>query len=149
MPGEEVSPAGSLKRYLPILTWLPGYQRGWLIADLVAAVTVLTLLVPEGIASAQMAGLPPETTFYTAPAALIGYALFTTSRQVITTTTSTIAVMVAAVLGGLAVAGSEEYLILSASMRWLNCSKISPARISNCGWPASMIGWVQRSSSVI
>lgn len=116
MAGNGASSASGLKRYLPILTWLPQYQRGWLIVDLVAAITVLTLLVPEGIAYAQMAGLPPEAAFYTAPAALIGYALFTTSRQVITTTTSTIAVMVAAVLGGLAVAGSEEYMAMSAGL---------------------------------
>ena len=110
------SPEKGLKGYLPILTWLPQYRRGWLSADLVAAITVLTLLVPEGMAYAQMAGLPPETAFYTAPAALVGYAIFTTSRHVITATTSTIAVMVAAVLGGLAVAGSEEYIILASSL---------------------------------
>lgn len=116
MAGKKAASTSRLKRYLPILSWLPQYQRGWLTLDLVAAVTVLALLVPEGMAYAQMAGLPPETAFYTAPAALIGYALFTTSRQVITTTTSTIAVMIAAVLGGLAVAGSEEYIAMAAGL---------------------------------
>ena len=51
-----------------------------------------------------------------APAAMVGYALLTTSRQVITTTTSTIAVMVAAVLGGLAVSGSAEYAAQAAGL---------------------------------
>ena len=113
---QETKQSGGFARYLPILTWLPNYQRSWLRADLIAGVVVLTLLVPEGMAYAQMAGLPPETAFYTAPAAMIGYALFSTSRQVITTTTSTIAVMIAAVVGVLAVSGTEEYLVLTAGL---------------------------------
>ena len=52
---------GGLTRYLPILSWLPNYQRGWLRGDLIAGLVVLTLLAPEGMAYAQMAGLPPKT----------------------------------------------------------------------------------------
>lgn len=105
-----------LSQYLPILSWLPKYRREWLRPDFIAALVVLSLLVPEGMAYAQMAGLPPQMAFYTAPAAMIGYAIFSTSRQVITTTTSTIAVMIAAVLGGLAVAGSAEYIVLASGL---------------------------------
>ena len=83
-------------RILPILDWLPNYQRGWFRHDLVAGITVLTVLVPEGLAYAQMAGMPPEAVFYAAPAALILYALFTTSRQVVVGPTSSIAAMSAA-----------------------------------------------------
>ena len=105
-----------LARYLPILAWLPNYQREWLRPDFIAGLVVLTLLIPEGMAYAQMAGLPPETAFYTAPAAMIGYALFSTSRQVVTTTTSTIAVMIASVLTAIAVPGSEEYIALASAL---------------------------------
>jgi MFS superfamily sulfate permease-like transporter len=113
---QEIKQSKGFAQYLPILSWLPNYQRSWLRSDLIAGVVVLTLLVPEGMAYAQMAGLPPETAFYTAPAAMIGYALFSTSRQVITTTTSTIAVMIAAVVGALAVGGSAEYLVLASGL---------------------------------
>lgn len=102
--------------YIPILVWLPSYKREWFRPDLIAGLVVLTLLVPEGMAYAQMAGLPPETAFYTAPAAMIGYAIFSTSRQVITTTTSTIAVMIASVLAGAAVAGTAEYMALASGL---------------------------------
>ena len=115
-PGKiEVSTNSRLSRYLPILTWLPGYRREWLRPDFIAGLVVLTLLIPEGMAYAQMAGLPPETAFYTAPAAMIGYAIFSTSRQVITTT-STIAVMIASVLTAIAVPGSAEYIALASAL---------------------------------
>ena len=95
---------------------MPNYRWSWLRFDFIAGLVVLSLLVPEGMAYAQMAGLPPETAFYTAPAAMIGYALFSTSRHVITTTTSTIAVMIAAVLGSIALSGTGHYMALSAGL---------------------------------
>ena len=113
---KQKSRTSSWARYLPVLGWLPDYKRDWLRPDFIAALVVLSLLVPEGMAYAQMAGLPPQMAFYTAPAAMIGYAIFSTSRQVITTTTSTIAVMIAAILGGLAVAGSAEYIVLASGL---------------------------------
>jgi SulP family sulfate permease len=59
-----------MARYLPILAWLPSYQRAWLRADIVAGITVVALLVPEGMAYAELAGMPPATISYAAPAAL-------------------------------------------------------------------------------
>jgi MFS superfamily sulfate permease-like transporter len=56
--------------------WLPKYQKNWLRFDIIAGITVLALLIPEGMAYAELAGLPPETVFYGAPAALIAYAIF-------------------------------------------------------------------------
>jgi len=47
----------------PILSWVPGYQRSWLPVDLIAGLTVCAILVPEGMAYAQLAGMPPETAF--------------------------------------------------------------------------------------
>ena len=71
----------SLKRYLPILQWLPTSQRSWLRFDLIAGLTILALLIPEGMAYAELAGLPPQTAFYAAPIGLLLYAVFGTSRQ--------------------------------------------------------------------
>jgi SulP family sulfate permease len=70
----------NIKSYFPILEWLPNYRRQWLRFDLVAALTVWALLVPEAMAYAGIAGLPPETGLYAAPLALLGYAIFGTSR---------------------------------------------------------------------
>ena len=49
-----------LSRHLPILSWLPHYQRAWLWPDLIAGLTVVALLIPEGMAYAQIAGMPPQ-----------------------------------------------------------------------------------------
>ena len=57
---QENTPTG-LRRWLPILQWLPHYDRGWLRGDVIAGLTVVALIVPEGMAYAQLAGMPPET----------------------------------------------------------------------------------------
>jgi MFS superfamily sulfate permease-like transporter len=73
----------TIKSYLPILEWLPLYDKVWLRPDLIAAETVWALLVPEVMAYATMAGLPPEAGLYAAPFALLGYAVFGTSKQLV------------------------------------------------------------------
>ena len=78
-----------ITRYVPILGWLPKYDRGWLRLDLIAGLTVVALLVPEGMAYAELAGMPPETAFYAAIPALLLYAVFGTSRQLVVATSST------------------------------------------------------------
>jgi MFS superfamily sulfate permease-like transporter len=52
---------------LPILNWLPNYEMSWLRTDILAGLTVLALLIPEGMAYAEIAGMPPQTAFYAAP----------------------------------------------------------------------------------
>jgi hypothetical protein len=50
-----------IKSHVPILSWLPSYQKGWLRGDVIAALTLWALLVPEAMAYAGIAGMPPET----------------------------------------------------------------------------------------
>ncbi|WP_346302258.1 SulP family inorganic anion transporter, partial [Halomonas sp. BM-2019] len=68
------------KRYLPILQWLPGYGRATLGSDLLAAVIVTIMLIPQSLAYAMLAGLPPEVGLYASIAPLVVYAVFGTSR---------------------------------------------------------------------
>jgi sulfate permease, SulP family len=100
----------------PILAWVPGYQRSWLRSDIIAGLTVCAILVPEGMAYAQLAGMPPETAFYAAPAALLAYAILGSSRQLVVAVSSAIAIMSAATISELAVAGSAEYAALTAAL---------------------------------
>ncbi len=109
----------SLKRYLPILQWLPTYQRPWLRFDLIAGLTILALLIPEGMAYAELAGLPPQTAFYAAPIGLLLYAVFGTSRQLMVAVSAAIATMSAVTVAPLAAAGSPEYAALSAALALL------------------------------
>jgi SulP family sulfate permease len=103
-------------RFLPILGWLPSYQRVWLRGDIIAGVTVLALLIPEGMAYAQIAGMPPQTAFYAAPIGLLLYAIFGTSRQLVVAVSAAIATMSAAAIAPLAAAGSPEYAVLTAGL---------------------------------
>src|SRR5512137_534582 len=101
---------------LPILSWLPGYERAWLRYDILAGLTVLALLIPEGMAYAEIAGMPPQTAFYAAPIGLLLYAIFGTSRQLVVAVSAAIATMSAAAVAPLAAAGSPEYAALSAAL---------------------------------
>ena len=99
-----------------MFSWLPGYQRSWLRLDVIAGLTVCAILVPEGMAYAELAGVPPEYAFYAAPAALLAYAALGTSRQLVVAVSSAIAIMSAATIGEIAVEGSAEFVALTAAL---------------------------------
>ncbi|MCD8513265.1 MAG: sulfate permease [Nitrincola sp.] len=101
-----------LKRYFPIFQWLPLYQRETLVSDLLAAVIVTIMLIPQSLAYAMLAGLPPEVGLYASIAPLFLYAIFGTSRTLAVGPVAVIALMTAAAAGKLATAGSPEYVTL-------------------------------------
>src|SRR5512138_3882460 len=103
-------------RILPIMNWLPGYERAWLRGDILAGLTVLALLIPEGMAYAEIAGMPPQTAFYAAPIGLLMYSMFGTSRQLVVAVSAAIATMSAATVAPLAASGSTEYAMLTAGL---------------------------------
>ena len=67
-------------RLIPALAWLRGYGRDALASDLLAAVIVTIMLIPQSLAYAMLAGLPPHVGLYASILPLVGYALFGTSR---------------------------------------------------------------------
>ena len=77
---------------------LRGYDRAWLRRDVVAGLVLTTLLVPQGMAYAQLAGLPPATGLYTSVMCLIAYALFGPSRVLVLGPDSSLGPMIAATL---------------------------------------------------
>ena len=108
---EDRSVASAIRSFVPILEWLPKYKKSWLRWDLIAALTVWALLVPEAMAYAGIAGMPPEAGLYAAPLALLGYAIFGTSRQLNVGPSSTVAVLSFAVVGGLVSSGDTDLFI--------------------------------------
>ncbi|OGN88919.1 MAG: hypothetical protein A2Y88_05825 [Chloroflexi bacterium RBG_13_48_10] len=80
---------------MPILAWLPRYDRTWLVADIIAGLTLWGLVVPEGMAYAGVAGLPPQAGLYTLVASLLVYALFGSSRHLSVGATSATAALIA------------------------------------------------------
>jgi SulP family sulfate permease len=104
-----------LGRVFPIVNWLPGYRTRWLRYDIVAALTVWAILVPEGMAYASLAGVPEETGLYAAILPLILYAIFGSSRELSVGPSSTIAILSATTVAGVAEGGdSEQFLVLSS-----------------------------------
>ena len=94
--GENVTASGKpagLRRFVPISFWLASYEKGDLAFDLIAALTVWALIVPESMAYASLAGMPPEYGLYAALVAPLAYAIFGTSRQLNVGPSSTVAVV--------------------------------------------------------
>jgi high affinity sulfate transporter 1 len=108
-----------LSRAVPILGWLPSYQRAWLGRDAIAGVIIVCLLVPEGMAYAQIAGMPPETAFYVAPPALLLYAILASSRKLVVVVSATQAALSAGAVAALATAGTAQYAELTAALALL------------------------------
>jgi sulfate permease, SulP family len=98
-----------LRRYLPILTWAPRYSRDDLTNDLIAAAVVTIMLIPQGMAYAMLAGLPPQAGLYGAILPLLLYAAFGTSRALAVGPVAVVALMTAAAAGSVAQAGSGEF----------------------------------------
>jgi high affinity sulfate transporter 1 len=86
---------------------LAGYRRAWLVPDVVAGVVLTTLLVPQGMAYAELAGLPPITGLYTSIMCLLGYAVFGPSRILVLGPDSSLGPMIAATVLPLLVAGGD------------------------------------------
>ena len=93
-----------ITRLVPILAWLPHYDRSWLAIDIVAGLTLWGLVVPEGMAYAGIAGLPPQAGLYTLLAALLIYALLGTSRHLVVQATSATAALLASAVAAALVA---------------------------------------------
>lgn len=99
-----------LPQYLPILTWAPSYDRGTLSADAVAAVIVTIMLIPQSLAYALLAGLPPEVGLYASIAPLILYTLFGTSMTLAVGPVAVASLMTASAVGELIARGTPEFL---------------------------------------
>lgn len=117
--GQAVAPLG-VRKYVPILSWLPAYKAGWLRYDLLAGVVAAAVVVPQAMAYASIAGLPVQVGLYVALAPMVVYALLGTSRPLSVSSTSTISMLVATQLS-LVVgrAQPEAYVIPAATLAFL------------------------------
>ncbi|XLS29746.1 SulP family inorganic anion transporter [Flavobacteriaceae bacterium M23B6Z8] len=102
-----------LKKYLPIFQWLPGYHKSNLSGDIAAGITVGIMLIPQGMAYAMIAGLPPVFGLYAALFPQIIYAIMGTSRQLAVGPVAMDSLLVASGLGALALSGIEEYISMA------------------------------------
>ena len=99
----------SLARHLPILDWGRRYGRAELGADLLAAVIVTIMLVPQSLAYALLAGLPPEAGLYASILPIVLYAVFGTSRALAVGPVAVVSLMTASAVGQVAEQGTAGY----------------------------------------
>lgn len=105
-----------LKLFLPILDWLPKYDKLQLRGDLSAGLTIGAMLIPQGMAYAKLAGMPPINGLYAALLPSIVYALFGTSRQLSVGPVAIASLLVAAGVGQIAAEGTQAFVVLAFSL---------------------------------
>jgi len=111
-----VTQARGVTRWVPMAEWLPRYRPEWLTADLLAGLTVWALIVPESMAYANVAGVPVQYGLYSIPLAVLGYAIFGSSRQLFVGPSSTVAALSAATVAPLAVSTGANPVVLTATL---------------------------------
>ncbi len=113
----------ALKRFLPglpVLDWGRRYDRATLGSDLLAAVIVTLMLIPQSLAYAMLAGLPPEVGLYASIAPLVLYALFGSSRVLAVGPVAVVSLMTAAAIGQFAESGSPHYWEAAIALAFLS-----------------------------
>lgn len=109
----------ALRRYLPALQWLSRYRRQDLVGDFIAGIIVAIMLVPQGMAYALLAGLPPQVGLYASILPLFLYGLFGTSRTLAVGPVAIVSLLTATGLTPLAEPGSAAYVQLALTLALL------------------------------
>jgi sulfate permease, SulP family len=109
----------TLDRFIPALRWISGYRRGDLAGDLIAGIIVTIMLVPQGMAYAMLAGLPPQVGLYASILPLVAYGLLGSSRALAVGPVAIVSLITASGLGALAEQGSAGYVQLALTLALL------------------------------
>ena len=110
----------NLSRYFPILDWGRTYDRTALSNDLIAAVIVTIMLIPQSLAYALLAGLPPEAGIYASIAPIILYAIFGTSRALAVGPVAVVSLLTASAIGQVAEQGTAGYAVAALTLAFLS-----------------------------
>lgn len=113
--GQSHKAAAAIRRYVPMVETLRTYDRSWLRGDLAAGATVFAVLVPSALAYGELAGLDPVAGIYAAIGAMLGYALFGTSRQAMLGPDASLPLMVVAAVAPLAAGDPVRYVALAGT----------------------------------
>jgi sulfate permease, SulP family len=143
---------GVLRRYVPILAWLPAYDRKWLAADAVAGLSVWALLVPQCLAYATIAGVPVQYGLYTAFAALLAYPVFGTSRQLAQGPSAAVCAVSAAVitpLVGASALGTTKAVGYTAALALATGAVYIALGLLRMGWVSTFLSKAVMSGFVL
>ena len=128
-----------LLRYLPILDWGKTYSRASLSNDLVAALIVTIMLIPQSLAYAMLAGLPPEAGIYASILPIMLYAVFGTSRALAVGPVAVVSLMTAATIGKVAEAGTADYATAALTLALLSGLMLLALGVFRLGFIANFL----------
>ena len=128
-----------LKRHFPILEWSRDYDRKVLTDDLVAAIIVTIMLIPQSLAYALLAGLPPVVGLYASILPLVLYAVFGTSRTLAVGPVAVVSLMTASAAGSVAAQGSAEYLEAAITLAMLSGVMLAILGLLRAGFLANLL----------
>ncbi|RRW51924.1 SulP family inorganic anion transporter [Stutzerimonas stutzeri] len=128
-----------LARYLPMLAWARHYDRAAATKDGLAALIVTLMLIPQSLAYAMLAGLPPVTGLYASMLPLIAYTLFGTSRTLAVGPVAVVSLMTAAALGPLFAPGSAEYAAAAMLLALLSGAVLLLMAVLRLGFLANFL----------
>lgn len=129
----------NLSRYLPILSWGKTYNQLSLTNDLVAAVIVTIMLIPQSLAYAMLAGLPPQMGLYASILPITLYAIFGTSRALAVGPVAVVSLLTAASISRIAAPGSEEYIFAAITLAFLSGVFLLAMGIFRLGFMANFL----------
>ncbi|MFZ5834392.1 MAG: SulP family inorganic anion transporter [Pseudomonadota bacterium] len=109
-----------LRQYFPLLDWGRAYNGATLSNDLIAAAVVTLMLIPQSLAYAMLAGLPPQVGLYASIFPLLAYAVFGTSRSLSVGPVAVISLMTAVAIGDIAAQGSFDYYLAAICLAFLS-----------------------------
>lgn len=128
-----------LARHLPIVGWAREYNQATLVSDLVAAAIVTIMLVPQSLAYALLAGLPPQVGLYASILPLVAYAIFGTSRTLAVGPVAVISLMTATAAGSVAAQGTPEYVAAALILALLSGLMLVAMGLLRLGFLANLL----------
>jgi high affinity sulfate transporter 1 len=133
------NPVSVMRPLLPVLNWLPAYNRAWLAPDVLAGLAVWAVMVPESMAYSGIVGVPPIMGLYTIVPPLIVYALFGTSRLLVVGPDTATGLISALTVGTIATQGTAEFNALTATLAVLIGAFFLLFGALRMGWVAAFI----------
>ncbi|WP_430474993.1 SulP family inorganic anion transporter [Thalassospira lucentensis] len=129
----------SVLKYIPVLDWGRSYDRTAFGNDMVAAIIVTIMLIPQSLAYALLAGLPPEAGLYASIVPIILYAIFGTSRALAVGPVAVVSLMTAAAIGNIAEAGTIGYAVAALTLAALSGAILLVMGVFKLGFLANFL----------
>ncbi len=128
-----------LRRFVPVLEWGQGYTRGTFSNDLIAALIVTIMLIPQSLAYALLAGLPPEAGIYASIVPIVLYAIFGTSRALAVGPVAVVSLLTATAIGQVAEQGTAGYAVAALTLAFLSGAFLVLMGVMRLGFMANFL----------